>query len=167
MVVQIQLAIYQRMTFFIAIITFILQPSLTNNRCIQYTKDTPHIVYKNYLIMQISPSLIQSVSGSGHTNYTIPVTIYRNTAKNAMANFNKVTPKISLYDSLMRQAANSQGRNDSTVMGQRIHTAGSHRRNAVQYFRRNSSCLRRFQPMSAENFQGNPQAASRRTSNSR
>ena len=52
--------------------------------------------------------------------------------------FQESNSKHILIGFAMSQAANSQGRDDSAVMGQTVHTAGSHGSNTMDDFSRNA-----------------------------
>lgn len=63
----------------------------------------------------------------------------------------------------MSQTADSQGRDDSAVMGQAVHTAGSHGCNTVDDFSRNtdSSCF--CQEVLTKDIEGDTQTTGSRT----
>ena len=57
----------------------------------------------------------------------------------------------------MSQAADSQGRDDSSVMGQAVHTAGSHGRDTVDDFSRDADGNRFSQEVLAKDIEGDTQ----------
>ena len=64
----------------------------------------------------------------------------------------------------MSQAANSQGRDDSAVMGQTVHTAGSHGSNTMDDFSRNADGSRFSQEVLTKDIKGDTQTTGSRTS---